>query len=132
MIHSACKTLAIGLKAGQGRLGLGTLVTLDGERALTPARAAGVLDHSIDTDVWEDGGVLTIYTGGRFLWKAVVEANPGMVFDRLTISGLKAKGISFEAINRIDTASEDRMSTSQLRLTHFGSHTSLDFSLILL
>jgi hypothetical protein len=31
-------------------------------------------------------------------WRAVTSANPGMVFDELSIAGLKARGIDFEAV----------------------------------
>lgn len=95
---SGLKTLAAPVKANQGRLQFGTLMTLDGFRTLVPSQAVGILAHSVDTDLWEDGDVVTLYVGGRFAWKAIVEANPSIVFDPLTISGLRVRGLSFEAV----------------------------------
>ena len=91
-------TLAIRLRANQGLLRFGTLMTVDGDRALTAGQAAGVLAFSVNSDLWEDGDVATIYTNGRFLFKAILDANPGVTFDPLTVSGLAARQIRLEAM----------------------------------
>jgi len=91
-------TLAIPLQPDQGVLLLGTLVVLDDTRALLPAHAAGVLSMTVDTDGMPPDRAYAVYTRGRFLWRAVTSANPGMVFDELSIAGLKARGIDFEAV----------------------------------
>jgi hypothetical protein len=93
-------TLAIAVKSGQGQLLLGTLMTLDGERALLPAHAAGVLSHTVntDSDFFGDDEAVAIYTRGRFSWPTIVRANPTLVFDEISIAGLKARGIDFEAM----------------------------------
>ena len=77
---------------------LGTLVVLDGSRALLPGHAAGVLSMTVDTDGMPPDRAYAIYTRGRFSWRAVTSANPGMIFDELSIAGLKARGIDFEAV----------------------------------
>ena len=71
-------------------------MTVDGDRA--PGQAAGVLAFSVDSDLWEDGDVATIYTNGRFVFKAILDANPGVTFDPLTVSGLAARQIRLEAM----------------------------------
>ena len=91
-------TLAIPLQPDQGVLLLGTLVVLDGTRALLPAHAAGILSMTVDTDGMPPDRAYAIYTRGRFSWRAVTSANPGMIFDELSIAGLKARGIDFEAV----------------------------------
>ena len=74
---SGLKTLAIPIRSGQG-----------------------ILSRTINTDsaFFQDGEAVAIYTGGRFNWAAVTRANPGMLFDEISISGLAARGISFEAM----------------------------------
>jgi hypothetical protein len=93
-------TLTIGIKSGQGVLLFGSLVTLSGERALLPSHAAGVLSHTVDTDseFFPEDHAIAIYTRGRFNWAAVTRANPTMIFDEISIAGLKARGIDFEAV----------------------------------
>ena len=97
---SGLKTLAIPIRSGQGILAFGTLVVLDGTRALLPSHGAGILSRTIDTDsaFFQDGEAAAIYTGGRFNWAAVTRANPTLTFDELSISGLAARGITFEAM----------------------------------
>jgi hypothetical protein len=68
---------------------LGILIVLDGTRALLPAHAAGVLSMTVDTDGMPPDRAYAIYTRGRFSFRAVTSANPGMVFDELSIAGLK-------------------------------------------
>jgi len=96
---SGLKSLAIPIRSGQGTLAFGTLVTVTGERALLPGHGAGILSHTIHTDseFFQDNEAVAIYTGGRFNWAAVTRANPTIIFDELSIAGLRAKGISFEA-----------------------------------
>lgn len=91
-------TLAIPLQPDQGVLLLGTLIVLDGTRALLPAHAVGLLSMTVDTDGMPPDRAYAIYARGRFLCRAVTSANPGMVFDELSIAGLKARGIDFEAV----------------------------------
>lgn len=91
-------TLTIPLQPGQGVLLLGTLIVLDGTRALLPAHAAGVLAMTVDTDGMPPDRAYAIFTKGRFLWRTVTRANPALVFDELSIAGLKARQIDFEAI----------------------------------
>jgi len=91
-------TLAIPLQPDQGVLLLDTLVVLDDTRALLPAHAAGVLSMTVDTDGMPPDRAYAVYTKGRFSWKAVTEANRDVVFDELSIAGLKARGIAFEAV----------------------------------
>ena len=91
-------TLTIPLQPDQGVLLFGSLVALDGTRALLPSHAAGVLSMTVNTDGMPPDRAVAIYTRGRFLWHAVTSANPGMVFDELSIAGLKARGIDFEAV----------------------------------
>ena len=91
-------TLAIPLQPDQGVLALGTLVVLDGTRALLPSHAVGVLAQTVNTDGMPPDRAYAVYTRGRFSWRAVTSANPGMVFDEINISGLKARGIDFEAV----------------------------------
>jgi len=91
-------TLGIPVRANQGILRFGTFMTIDGDRALTAGQAAGVLAFSVDSDLWEDGEVATIYTNGRFVFKAILDANPGVTFDPLTVSGLAARQIRLEAM----------------------------------
>jgi hypothetical protein len=43
-------------------------------------------------------GQIAIFTGGRFLWPAVRNANPAFVFDPVSINTLKAKNITFEPV----------------------------------
>jgi len=95
---AALATLAIRLKANQGLLRFGTFMTVDGDRALTAGQAAGVLAFSVDSDLWAEGDVATIYTNGRFVFKAILDANLGVTFDPLTVSGLAAKQIRLEAM----------------------------------
>ena len=97
---SGLKTLAIPIKANQGVLLFGTLVTLLGERALLPSHGAGILSRTLHTDseFFADNEPAAIYTGGRFSWAAVTRANPTLIFDELSISGLAARGITFEAM----------------------------------
>jgi len=73
-------------------------MTVDGDRALTAGQAAGGLAFSVDSDLWEDGDVATIYTNGRFVFKAILDANPTVTFDPLTVSGLAARQIRLEAM----------------------------------
>jgi hypothetical protein len=91
-------TLTIPLQPDQGVLLLGILIVLGGTRALLPAHAAGVLSMTVDTDGMPPDRAYAIYTRGRFSFRAVTSANPGMVFDELSIAGLKARGIDFEAV----------------------------------
>ena len=88
-------TLAIPLQPDQGVLLLGTLVVVDGTRALLPAHAAGVLSMTVDTDGMPPDRAYAIYTRRRFSWRAVTLACPGLVFDQLSIAGLRlAESIS--------------------------------------
>jgi hypothetical protein len=61
----------------------------------------GVLAARVDSDFPdppdEFSGRIAIYTNGRFLWSAGRKANPGFVFDPVSINTLKTKGITFEA-----------------------------------
>jgi hypothetical protein len=97
---SGLKTLAIAIKANQGTLAFGCLITLAGERALLPSHGVGILSRTVHTDseFFHDNEAAAIYTGGRFNWAAVTRANPTIVFDELSISGLAARGITFEAM----------------------------------
>ena len=91
-------TLAIPLQPDQGTLLLGTLVVLDGSRALLPGHAVGILSMTVHTDGMPPDRAYAVYTKGRFSWKTVTEANRDMVFDELSIAGLAARGITFEAV----------------------------------
>jgi len=91
-------TLAIGLQPDQGTLLLGTLVVLDGSRALLPGHAVGILSMTVHTDGMPPYRAYAVYTKGRFSWKTVTEANRDVVFDELSIAGLAARGITFEAM----------------------------------
>jgi hypothetical protein len=95
---SGLKTLAIPIKAGQGQLLYGTFLTVDGERTTVPGQSVGVLGHSVNTNLANDWDVVTIYTGGRFLWNAIVRANPDAVLDQIAVTSLRARGLSFEAV----------------------------------
>jgi hypothetical protein len=95
---SNLQTLAIPIKAGQGQLLYGAFLTVRGEHTTVPGQAAGVLAHSVNTGLVEDGDVVTIYTGGRFLWPAIGRANPDAVPDQIAITSLRARGLSFEAV----------------------------------
>jgi len=98
-VLTALTTLAIPLQANQGVLLFGTLVALDGTRALLPSHAAGVLSHAIDTDseFFQDDQAIALFRRGRLLWRAVTLANLTLIFDEIAIAGLKARGIDFEA-----------------------------------
>jgi hypothetical protein len=77
------------------------VIDADGNRALIASQVAGLLAATVNTDElpeppWELSGRIAIYTAGRFLWRAVREANPAFIFDQVSVDLLKSRGISFE------------------------------------
>jgi hypothetical protein len=96
--------LSVPIQRGQGVLEAGTFIDSGGQRAVIASQVEGVLAAGVDSDFPDpaDGhtfnGRIAIYTSGRLLWPQVRTANPGFVFDPVSISTLKAKNITFEAV----------------------------------
>jgi hypothetical protein len=88
-------TLAIPLQPDQGVLLLGTLVVLDGSRALLPGHAAGVLSMTVDTDGMPPDRLTQFTRGADFRGEPLLRQIPGCCLTSCQSQGLRpAESIS--------------------------------------